>query len=965
MELIIVKKNGIQQIEKNEIKAEDIGQKALGLCHVPDAWTLPFLVIAKDMLVDIYNDKAQDPQSVVKTYMPNILLGIEQMKLGDNLIIRSSGVKEGMIERGKYESLESNIAGLEHNLLKLISLLADESELIENGMPLIIQKHINPDLMGHVSNERRFTRENRDFVYEYCIGKNQIETGNIPLRNWREKYNVDDYRDNPLKFTTSFIEKLKLVCAFFYYKKCRVHIEYVCGKNTLFIVQCDSEVELPGAVNPDEYNIKMFEKEGFFTPHILREITDSDKGKYKKIDNVFIYREAGIPMPPLYILDDKKYIEYLREGNIPEGLKADLTYMTKQSLVIRTNVISNEKLKSQFSKRSNELRDVNSAIEFLKKASIEIREEGIKDYIFIFHNFIPAKIAAFVNAKPLERVVEIQALWGLPEGLYYNAHDRISVDTKEIDVANMDKQRFTISKNEAYKECFIAPDDNGKWIVKRLKLQYHWRCTLVDDETICQIAERARKIVESVGTELSIMWFVGIDETFYKTNNIPWYHEDYDRSSFYYANSSNVEMNFKKKYFYEKEVLIETRADFEKLKEQDSKEIGLVRIKPNEDDILRSKEFIKEFGKTCKQKGVNIFLEGAVLAHSFYQLVNTGATVIVARGMKHYRDEIEFNKLVRDNIPDIIERNGEEALCIAVEGIGLVRQLKNKIIEESYEILSASSEDEVLEELADLEEVCIALEKHIALVDYDKHHVNQMDGDIIKLVFEGAVQEEYKQLGGNIEKTEYCATLVRKGSNVQLDLLWGGSKENPNDSKSIFYTEDDKKVILGLAFQIFLCSKSASCCELIHEIRLASLRIQNGYNCSEKEFENIRSEKKLKKGGFERGYILLKTDIHGEQPENVMFRDILNVKAVPKINFDFTLKTRVDVEVLNSSRLLIRLTTPIYSRNEVWSIKRQKINDFFGEDINIKITKGFRDTKIIFNLKFEKETYKQLAFDFL
>ena len=56
-------------------------------------------------------------------------------------------------------------------------------------------------------------------------------------------------------------------------------------------------------------------------------------------------------MPPLYILDDREYIEQLRKGEVPEKLKMDLTYMTKQSLVIRTNVISKEKLKSQFSKK--------------------------------------------------------------------------------------------------------------------------------------------------------------------------------------------------------------------------------------------------------------------------------------------------------------------------------------------------------------------------------------------------------------------------------------------------------------------------------------------------------------------------------------------------------------------------------------------------------------------------------------
>lgn len=965
MKLLIVKKNEIQEKEVNNLNVEDIGQKAFGLCHVPCAWTLPFLVITKDLFMDIYSDKQQNSRLIVEQYMPNIMLAIDRLGLGDYLIIRSSGVKEGMTERGKYESLESDRINLKYNILKLVNLLLKEPELPESGMPLIIQQYISADIMGHVSNERRFTKESRDFIYEYCIGKNQIETGNISLRNWREKYKIEDYTDKPLVFANDFTEKLKIVCAYFYYQKCRVHIEFVCDKTTFFIVQCDSEGELQGAVDPDKYNIKMFENEDVFHPQILKKITDTDKGKYRKIDNVFIYKEVGIPMPPLYILDDREYIEQLREGEVPEKLKMDLTYMTKQSLVIRTNVISKEKLKSQFSKRSNELRDVDSAIGFLVKASVEITTEGIKDYIFIFHNFIPAKIAAFVNAKPLERAVEIQALWGLPEGLYYNAHDRISVDTKEIDITKMERKKFVISKNEVYKECFIAPDENGKWIVKRLKSQYNWRCTLVDEEMICEIAERARKIVENVGTELSIMWFVGIDKTFYKTNNIPWYHENYDRNSFYYASSANIEMNFKKKYFYEKEILIETRADLKKLKEQDSKEIGLVRIKPKEDDILRSKEFIKDFGELCKQKGANIFLEGAVLAHSFYQLVNTGATVIVAHEMKHYKDKIEFNKLVRDRIPEIIEKNGENALCVVMEGIGLVRQLKNKIIEESYEILSAGSEKEVLEELVDLEEVCMALENKVNLVELDKFDLKQMDKPDKKLLFEGAVLDECKQMISNTRESDFCATLVRKGNNVQLDLLWGNSKREGGNSDSIFYPEDDKKVILGLAFRLFTTSSVSACCKLIYEIRLASLRIQNNLHCTKEEFDKIRNSKKMKKGGFEKGFILLKTDIREEQPENSMFNQILNVKSVYSTNLDLPLKPREDIEVLNSSQLLIRLTIPIYSRDVEWNIKRKKINDFFGEEINIKISKKFYDTKLVFYIKLEKEIYRQLVLEFV
>ena len=95
----------------------------------------------------------------------------------------------------------------------------------------------------------------------------------------------------------------------------------------------------------------------------------------------------------------------------------------------------------------------------------------------------------------------------------------------------------------------------------------------------------------------------------------------------------------------------------------------------------------------------------------------------------------------------------------------------------------------------------------------------------------------------------------------------------------------------------------------------------------------LETVKKKKKGGFEKGFILLKTDIREEQSENSMFNQILNVKSVYSTNLDLPLKPREDIEVLNSSQLLIRLTIPIYSRDVEWNIKRKKINDFLGKKL--------------------------------
>ena len=64
-----------------------------------------------------------------------------------------------------------------------------------------------------------------------------------------------------------------------------------------------------------------------------------------------------------------------------------------------------------------------------------------------------------------------------------------------------------------------------------------------------------------------------------------------------------------------------------------------------------------------------------------------------------------FNKLVRDNIPNIIESNGEEAITRVLETDEYRNELYKKLLEESNEVIDAKSSDETIEELADVLEV--------------------------------------------------------------------------------------------------------------------------------------------------------------------------------------------------------------------------------------------------------------------
>ncbi|MBP6869105.1 MAG: nucleoside triphosphate pyrophosphohydrolase [Candidatus Pacebacteria bacterium] len=69
----------------------------------------------------------------------------------------------------------------------------------------------------------------------------------------------------------------------------------------------------------------------------------------------------------------------------------------------------------------------------------------------------------------------------------------------------------------------------------------------------------------------------------------------------------------------------------------------------------------------------------------------------------------EFGKLVRDRIPEIIESKGEKVFIKTLEREEYVGALKEKLIEEAKEVQGTKDRPEVLEELADLLEVAMAL----------------------------------------------------------------------------------------------------------------------------------------------------------------------------------------------------------------------------------------------------------------
>jgi len=71
-----------------------------------------------------------------------------------------------------------------------------------------------------------------------------------------------------------------------------------------------------------------------------------------------------------------------------------------------------------------------------------------------------------------------------------------------------------------------------------------------------------------------------------------------------------------------------------------------------------------------------------------------------------------YNKLLRDKIPQIIAQSGKKAETSILDDAAYAEALKTKMVEEAQELVAAHDRADVLNELADLDELIRATAAH-------------------------------------------------------------------------------------------------------------------------------------------------------------------------------------------------------------------------------------------------------------
>lgn len=680
----------------------EIGGKAQGLLRLPPAWVPDFVVVSPQLLADFSAIPAGGRSALIDRWVQKILnsLGSLGSQPVEELILRSNAVAETLESRGEFASGLTTRVRIRLDLVDLLSLLASQGSGSRIG--LIVQNYVQPKARGHLSNERRVAKEYRDAIaqIEY-VSSGKIEERRLSHRQWRRASHAS--QDALLcRDEADILAALREPLSFAAQSRQRIHFEWAWSGVAVYIVQADAEIPSGGGVDPRTKvrgrpeSIEASRLCVFWSPTVAG--TDD----FRKLGNHLGYRSAGYWQPPFFILDSKDELEKALAGEPSDAFLSDLAELTRFPFILRTDYRG---ASLQMLPRSNQLTSAEQALQwFLAELEPKVEAENldIGSLYLVGHHYIPSAAAAFSLARPGHEAVFVEALWGIPEGLYYHEHDRYVVHTRSTDFRDLrpgEHDRFTVDRDVRHKSHFVAPDERGRFSRFEVAPPWDWNPVIPDNADLYSIAEFTRVLAEESGKPINLMWFLECQAGDGDGSPVPWYHEKVEPEE-----PSTFEMNA-----HDEVVTIATESDLSQLELRETDdEPGspalVVQLSPIEDAAIRDESFAKRVGGAAARLDALVVLNGASLSHIFYVLKRAGAKVCARSPTMATSSSEIHGKLVRDRIPEVVASSGEQVRLSTLAPAEFVAALKIKLVEEALEARDASS-SELVGELADLQEV--------------------------------------------------------------------------------------------------------------------------------------------------------------------------------------------------------------------------------------------------------------------
>lgn len=685
---------GPNLLDLEQILIDSVGYKAFGLSCVPAPWVPPFFVISALCF---------EKNGVDREVRRWIAECIERQRIRDErIMVRSSGTAETMENRGR---LLSTVCSLDKVIPTIDQLINQAQSSSPGRVHWILQQEVVPAQKGHLSNEWRLSREDRDWIVEAEPQGDRLGTVTpLGVRRWRDGHELSD-PNLQCSSETAISLCLRRVAIWATRLSSRTHFEWVWNGREIRIVQADV-AEPPVGKKPATLLPKNIPSITVDSLSAFHRAFAADFEKYRKLSNARLYQRIGYEMPPFFVMDDQNSIERILSGEIPPAIKSDLHLLTERPLVIRTDGLEIPPDKREMLPRSENLCSVEDAEKWLlNHFRTDVQTSGLAAVrlALIAHHFIPSVACAWARAQPGKRIVRVESLWGVPEGLYWYSHDTFEIDVGE-NVAISSPSKYPIRARLRYKGTFIAPDAEGKWLPYQTARPHDWARSIRKTEWLYEIARTTRIVAEEEQHEVSVMWFVDNHIQASRHAVLPWYHAKTQLTG-------SLKAAPRQKRTSAADFQIASLKDWNNLQRdvKSGKRIERVVVKPFDPELIRNPDFATNLAKLAAEQKIVVELSGGVLSHVYYILQREGAQVECTDLFGADEEIVEYNKLVRDRIPEIIKRRGERAEMQQLSSDALLTALRQKLVEEGFEALDARGGEEVIGELADVQEVLIAI----------------------------------------------------------------------------------------------------------------------------------------------------------------------------------------------------------------------------------------------------------------
>ncbi len=663
------------------------GTKGGTTLALPRAWTPSFALVSVDVV-----EQLRRGLSLTSIVGEEVSGRLRNLGTGSrSLLVRSSVVDESIWDRGKYMSVHVDCTAVTFAEDLNAAATTVQSSAGDRKSGLLIHSYANPQQKGEFGNLHRVSKT-RDH-WELAV----VSSGGA--RSHRRFNCQRDQAANPksalMSPTSRFDVRLFGSIAAWFNNElllgrgCRVNCEWIFDGRNVYVVQIDEEDEDVLGINPYQLYVPpafpSTERSGTYVKVAAQaEIDAWDKARVLQE----LWEPNAKHRPALFV------IELCALPDTPNSTAVDAlardfrTLIGPDGIVVRTSVRAGAEKKVNL-RRTDGLSPEAAAQWCFDEADSLRRDKGDVEIAFVAHRFIGSRASAWVRAEVNEAVAEVHSLWGLPDALQFCPYDIWEV--------HLGTGLATEYPN--YKSDILISKPDGHWDYVRVKNELA-RHNSISAADATDIARRTKLIAQRLGRGCHVMWFVGCVDGEGKEYNLPWY----------WTETHGVNSNRDRTAY--RVIQISDHASLEEFERQPSaKARQAVELRPKELDLMRDNDFIRKVGGAANRSGVPVILFGSTLAHAYYILRTCGCSVLTPseKGRTRLRQKAALGKLVRDKIPERIDRRQEYNNTRIVSGELKKGFLIGKLLEEAMEVRRANENDSVTEELADLLEVLRAL----------------------------------------------------------------------------------------------------------------------------------------------------------------------------------------------------------------------------------------------------------------